>query len=344
MGSNYVNGEQSVLVKPRIRLNVRAAVMLVLAIFVSAVLFSSFTHADDTANTLKVTPLRTDVEIEPGQTKIVKVTITNPSGELIRVRPIANDFIAGDNSGTPALILDELSFAPTHSLKRFMGPLETVEVPANSSKTINVSITVPADAQAGGYFGAVRLAPTAGDTGGQVNMSANVASLILLTVPGDMVEKVEMTDFVLRQKDKAGSSFGSPEGLNVMFGFENKGNVQIGPFGKISVKSGKEVIYDADFNVKNPRDVILPDSTREWTVPLENVGNFGKYEVTATFTYGKKNQTIEVTREFWIIPQYVIYAAIALGALLILGIVVTVIVIARRRKRRSRTPSGGRRR
>lgn len=332
------------LIKPRIQLNIRAVLLLVSAVFVSLTLFSSLASASDAANTLKVTPLRTDVEIQPGQTKIVKVTVTNPSNQTIKVRPVANDFVAGDNSGTPALILDELSFAPTHSLKRFMGPLSEVEVPANGSKTINVTITVPSEAQAGGYFGAVRLAPATPDGGGQVNTSANVASLILLTVPGDTVEKLELTDFELRQNDKAGSSFSTPSGLNIQFGFQNKGNIQIGPFGKVSVKSGKEVIYEADFNNKNPRDVILPDSSRLWDIPLENIGTFGKYSVIATFTYGKKNQTIEVVREFWIIPQYMIIAAIALGALLVIAIIVTTIVIVKRRKRRSRTPSGGRRR
>ena len=87
------------------------------------------------ANTLKITPVRTDLEMDPGETKTVKITITNPADFDVEVRPIQNDFVADDEDGTPALILDEDEFAPNHSLKRFMQPIENVEVPAGESRT-----------------------------------------------------------------------------------------------------------------------------------------------------------------------------------------------------------------
>ncbi len=272
---------------------------------------------NNSVNTLKITPVRTDIQIAPGASKIVKTTVTNLTDQAITVRPVENDFIAGDESGTPALILDANKYAPTHSLKRFMAPLTDVTIPAKKSKTIEVKITVPSSAQAGGYFGAVRFAPSTTADGGQVNLSASAASIILLTVPGDLVEKLNLTNFDVRQNGKAGWLFNTPDKLDVLARFENKGNVQVAPFGKVSVKQGKKVVYDADFNQGNPRDMVLPDYARRWEIPLNKIGAFGHYTVSATFTYGAKNQTIDVTKSFWVIPLWMMIAAIVLVVLII---------------------------
>jgi hypothetical protein len=195
------------------------------------------------ANTLKVTPVRSDIEVNPGEKTTVETSVTNLTDAPITIRPIENDFIAGDERGTPALILDADQSAPTHSLKKFMKPLSDVVIPAKSTKRIDVVIDVPKDAQAGGYFGAVRFAPAVAEGDNQVNLSASVASLILLTVSGPVTEKLNLTDFDVKQGEKSGSLFQTPDNLLVTFRFENKGSLQIGPFGQLSVQKGDKVVY-----------------------------------------------------------------------------------------------------
>jgi len=309
--------------------------MLVAGVWPSVV---SAQDATNTANTLKVSPVRTDLEIKPGESKVVQITVTNLTGGAITVRPVANDFVSGDESGTPALILDEDQFAPSHSLKRFMAPLSDVTIPAEESETIEVVITVPKTAQVGGYFGAVRFAPASPDGGGQVNLSASVASLILLTVPGDINESMELTNFAIQQDGVAGSFFTSSENIQVLARFRNSSDVQLGPFGKVSVKNGDKVIYETDFNNKSPRDVILPDSARRWEIPLNDIGGLGRYTVNATFTYGQNNQTIEVARSFWVIPVWAIIVAAIILLLLIGGIVAGILLYRRRKKNRTTPP------
>jgi len=327
-----------VLVKQRVLANVRIVIATVIMFAVVAVLLVSSNSVaaaeNNTANTLKVSPVRSDIEIQPGTSKTVQVTVTNLTKAEITVRPIENDFVSGDERGTPALILDADKFAPTHSLKRFMAPLSDVTIPAGKAKTIGVVITVPKDAQAGGYFGAVRFAPATPDSGGQVNLDASVASLILLTVPGEVTEKLNLTDFDIQQGGKSGSFFQSSNDLQASVRFENKGGLQAGPFGKVSVKQGDKVVYEADFNNKDPRDMILPDSARRWDIPLKNIDSFGNYTVSATFTYGKKNQTIEVSKSFWVIPQFVIIATVV-GVLVLVGLIVGIWLLLRNRKRSS---------
>jgi len=324
---------KSVLVNQRIQTSIKFIVAAVAATMVLAFAHATTAGAAETANTLKLSPLRTDIDIKPGERRAVKMTITNVTGEAITVHPVTNDFLSADERGTPSLILDEDKFAPSRSLKRFMGTIADVTIPAKQSKTISVMITVPADAKAGGYFGAVRFTPTSPDSGGQVNLSANVATLILLKVPGEVTEKLELTDFAVQQNGNSGMYFGSPDNLEVLARFENKGGAQAGPFGKISVTQGDKVVYQTDFNNKDPRDVILPDAARRWNVPIEKIGEFGYYTVHATFTYGEKNQTIEVAKSFWVVPMWMVIAAVV-GVLLLIGAIILMTMLIRRRKRR----------
>ena len=325
---------------------------LLLAIILAAPLFGVPSAAwatstnSNAANTLKVSPVRSDIQILPGASQTVKVIISNLTDAPVTVQPIENDFIAKGEDGTPALILNADQFAPTHSLKRFMTPLGNVTIPAQSSSVVNVVITVPQTAQAGGYFGAIRFAPASPDGGKQVNLSASVASLMLLTVPGNIVEKLNLTSFTVQQNGKDGTYFQNPNNLQASFRFENKGSVQEAPFGNISVKNGNKVVYSYDFNQTAPRDVVLPDSARRWNVPLKDIGAFGHYTVEATLTYGAKNQTVDVIQSFWVVPFVVIIGGIV-GLLVLIGLIIAIVAFLRSYKKRiinSYGRGGGRRR
>lgn len=294
------------------------------------------TTKTNTANTLKIAPVRSDITVNPGETKTIPVTVTNLTNAPISVRPSANDFVAGDERGTPALILDDTKFAPSHSLKRFMQPLKDTIIPAKKAVTINVTIKIPKDAGGGGYFGALRFSPTSPDSGGEVNLSASVASLMLATVTGPVTEKMDLTNFEIQQNKKTGTHFQSSNDLAALVRFQNKGGLQQGPFGKISVTQGDKVVYQADFNDKTPRDMVLPDSARRWDVPLKNIGSFGNYTVKAFFTYGSKNETIEVEKSFWVIPQFVIFMTIGAVVVLLLIIVGIWLFVRSRMRRKSR--------
>ena len=311
---------------------------IVIALITSIMLFvvvpnSHAAPVTNNANTLKISPVRTDLTVAAGATGTVDITVSNLTNAPMTVQVIENDFIAGDERGTPALILDADKYAPTHSLKRFMVPIPNVTIPANSNKVVKLSIKVPANAKAGGYYGAVRFVPVTGEGSNSVNLNASVASLVLLTVPGDIEEKLNLTNFDIKQGSKVDTIFQSANDLQVGVRLENKGGVQEGPFGSIIVKQGDKVIYTYDFNHKEPRDMVLPDSARRWDVPLKNIGSFGNYTVAMTLSYGSKNQTIEVSKSFWVIPWGVIIGVVG-GIVLLIALIVGVWLFLRGYKRR----------
>lgn len=271
---------------------------------------------------LKVSPVRTNVVVSPGSTGTVKVTVTNLTSSTLTVEPIENDFVAGGEEGQPALILDPNSYAPSHSLKRFMVPLQNITLAPKASEQVTVSLTVPKTAQAGGYFGALRFTPLVAGVSGPsaVALGGSVASLILMTVPGPAVEQLTLTNFDVQQHGDTASNFRTSKDLSLLVRFQNKGNLQEAPFGQIYVQKGKKLLYTYNFNQQDPKAQILPDSARRWSAPLKGMGKFGKYTVGATFSYGTKGQTIEITKTIWIIPTVLIVSA--LGAILLLAAIV----------------------
>jgi hypothetical protein len=271
---------------------------------------------------LRITPVKTDITINPGETATVKIGLSSLSDQPMTLQAIENDFVAGGESGQPALILDPNSYAPSHSLKRFMVPLQSVTIPAKGTASATLTITVPKSAQAGGYFGAVRFSPTVGQASGgaAVALGESVASLILLTVPGPTTEQLTLTDFSLQQSGNTASSFRTGKNIDLFMRFQNKGNLQESPFGQINVQKGKKAIYSYNFNQDSPKSEILPDSGRVWKIPLKGFGNFGKYTISGTFSYGAKGQTIEISKTVWIIPTvYIIIVVVIVSLLLLLG-------------------------
>lgn len=288
------------------------------------------------SNTLEISPVRTDLSITPGGSSQVKLYVTNITGASIRVQPIENDFVAGPKeNGEPAIILDPAQYAPTHSLKRFMQDLPaSVTVPSQQRAFVTLTITVPKTAQAGGYFGAVRFVPLPNASGASVNLSESVASIILLNVPGPTVERVGLTNFDIQQYGSSGTNFRNAKGISLFMRFQNEGNVQEAPFGLIYVQKGKKVVFSYKFNQDDPKDQILPDSYRRWTIPIKNFGSFGKYTIGATLTYGlDKQQSLDITKTVWIVPTVLIFAMVG-GIVGLIVIIVLIWLFLRSYKRR----------
>ncbi len=317
-------------------LAVAAGVLTLVAGQTGSYAFAATTQSSNSinnnANSLKVSPLRTDVTLNPGDSGVVKAYVTNLTKDTVMLKAIENDFVAGDEKGTPSIILDENSYAPSHSLKRFMVPVPNVTINAAATAEVDVHIAVPKTAQAGGYYGAIRFAP-AGNSSQPVSLSSSVASLILLSVSGPTVEQMTLTNFDVQQNGGTATNFRTPNDLALLVRFENKGNVQEGPFGQINIQKGKKVVYSYNFNQDDPKDQVLPDSARRWLVPLKNLGKFGKYTISGTFGYGSKGTTINIQKTVWIIPTTYILAVVG-GIVLLIAIVGGLFMFLRSYKRR----------
>jgi hypothetical protein len=321
----------------------RTILVVTLAAFVCVGVASPFAEAQTNqtkvsaaGNNLEISPLRTDITLSPGEARSVSVFVKNLDSKPVTLKPIENDFIAGDDeAGIPEIILDEDEFAPTHSLKRFMSPLGVITVQGGERKEVKVVISVPRSASAGGYYGALRFAPSRPDGTSIVNVSASVASLIVLSVPGNVTESMEMTGFEILQDNKKVTRLSSAKNVKTAIRLENKGNIQLAPYGVLSVLKGgrADPVFTANINNIKPAGLVLPDSTRKFEIPIEKLGSFGKYTFKVYLGYGTNNQTIEYEKSIWIVPTTYIVGGVVGGAFLILLIVIIVLALRSYKKR-----------
>lgn len=293
-------------------------------------------------NTVKISPVRSDISIAPGETGAVTVRVTNLSKSKMELQVIENDFVDGNKEdGTPRLVLDADKYAPSHSLKRYMVPVKNVIIEGGKDADITVTINVPKDAKAGGYYGALRFQPVNVEGGANGGVDASAATLILLTVPGPMTEKMDVLEYNVYQGQATNSWFQSANDLSLKLRVVNMGSAHVAPMGQITVKNGDKVVDTINFNQEKPQNVVLPDGKRTWDVPLKNIGSFGHYTVEGVISYGSKNNTLNLTKSFWVIPVYVI--AIAIGGTVLLVLLIVGIFLFLRSYKKRILGGGGRR-
>jgi hypothetical protein len=199
-----------------------------------------------------------------------------------------------------------------------------------------VTIAVPAGTAGGGYYGAIRFAPVGAPGDKNVNLSASVASLVLVTVPGNLTEKLSIAGFGVAQgKDSFDTRtiFFNNKNLKSVVRFQNSGNVQLQPFGKVQLKKGSKII--ATYTVNDPANPgnVLPDSIRRFTNNLDKVGSFGKYKIVGNFGYGSNGQLLTASATFYVIPIIVIIL-IVIVLLLILFLIFVLPRLVRAYNRR----------
>jgi hypothetical protein len=284
-------------------------------LFSSSPLASAATNQSG-GNGLRVSPVRTDLTLAPGKVQTLNVTVNNVTASTATFQVVINDFTANkDETGDPALILDSGQFSPKHSLKRFIQPVPNFTLKPGEQKTIPVTIKVPSDATGGGYYGAIRFAPASADPNDTqtVTLAGSVGTLVLLRVPGDIKDLLSIASFDVRNNDNPSSFFMNNKGLDAVVRFQNQGNIQEQPFGRILLKnrSGK-ILASYEVNNVSPRGNVLPDSIRKFTIPLKKVGSFGQFKVEGNFGYGPNGQLLSASTTFYVIPVALIVAFIGL--------------------------------
>jgi hypothetical protein len=277
------------------------------------------TAQSGSGNGYKISPVRTDLTINPGNSQTTDIYIQNVSSAVENLQVLVNDFQADTSeTGTPAILLNGQQ-APQHSLKQYVAPVPNITVQPGAQKDVKITITIPANATPGGYFGAVRFAPANVNAEKNVTLAASVASLILVKVPGNINEQMSIASFDARVNDKNHTVFTSNKGITATVRFKNSGDLQEEPFGKVILKKGGKQLASYDINNTDPRGNVLPDSIRKFSVPLTKLSSFGKYTLEGNFGYGSNGQLLSAKTTFYVIPVWAILAAIIVVLLIVLA-------------------------
>lgn len=288
--------------------NLLASLMLAGALLFTPIRTQAQTQG---SNGLSITPTRFEFTIERGKSDLASIQIKNVTDQPILAKAYINDFEADGNTGNPKLIIDESKERSSSSIKDFVLGLEDVEVPGGETKVVNLPIQVPENAAPGAYYGAIRFQSAKPDNDDikspQVALNASVAALVLIEVPGDITEKVEISSIGAYLDNKKGSIF-TKKPSKVGIEVNNLGNGFSKPFGKVSVSGpwGKGEVLSYEINNTDPRGNVLPNSKRLFMNDLSGVSLPGRYTITANISHGRGGQVLTATTSFWFIPSWLI--------------------------------------
>lgn len=265
---------------------------------------------------LEIAPPVIYLNADPGQTVQAQIFIRDISSGNLIVNGTVNDFVSSGEDGTPKIILDPATDTSAYSIVAWVQALPSLLLIPREIKSMTATIKVPKDASPGGHYGVIRFTstPPALEGASGVSLAASIGVLVLLTVTGDVTEKLAIEQFSVERNGKKGSFF---ESGPIVFSerLKNNGNVHLQPTGQVSIVDmfGKKL---ASVNVNLPPGNILPNSIREFKQPLDKavIGNkklFGRYKATLTVTYGGEKKTLNQTIVFWVIPYKLVALAIA---------------------------------
>ncbi|RWZ78220.1 MAG: hypothetical protein EOT05_00415 [Candidatus Microsaccharimonas sossegonensis] len=306
-----------------------AITFLMAAIFASAFLLHRDAAAQSTnaANGLQISPALVQLNGERGKSYTVQLKVLNVTGSDLSFKTTVNDFAAKDETGTPSILLDSAAKLPT-SIQTWVSTIPDFTLKARQEKTLNAIITIPINAEPGGHYGVIRFSGAQPQLNGAgVGLSASAGTLFLVSVAGNITEKVTLATFTA-SKNNSPSAFFENGPITFTTRFQNTGNVHVQPTGTILVSD----IFNnkvATLPVNSDKGNILPSSIRRFESVLDKKWLFGRYTATVTVSYGTQGQAIVETISFWVIP----YKLILIGlALLVTFVYILRIVIKRYNK------------
>lgn len=269
---------------------------------------------------LQISPTRTEIDGQAGDVKTFKISLKNVTQGAVFAKAYLNDFESDGVTGTPKIVTDTSKRTP-YTIANMLSGLQDVSLKPGESKSIELTVTVPDNVNPGAYFGAVRYAavPEAqagNDQSQQVALTASVAHLVFINIPGDVTEQIELQKLDISKDDKtSGIFFSTPNKAKLTV--KNLGNGFSRPFGNVVIQnsSGKEV-FSYDVNATEPKGIVLPNSTRVFDNKIEKISRPGKYKAVASVAYGNGGEIVNYETSFWYLPVW--FLAVAAGVLILL--------------------------
>lgn len=263
-------------------------------------------------------PGKTEVSVAPGETETRNITVTNRTDSSANFTIGIEDFTSATGTDQVVELLGDQQ--GPNSLRDLIDPeLDEFTLASGERISFNVTVSIPAEAEPGGRYGAVIVSntPSAQEVDGTTaRIVSRLASLFLVRVEGPVEESGALSDFKLSGPD---SVFWSdlPSGFEILF--ENTGNIHLAPYGQIEITNlfGQTIdrlAVDAYF--------ALPDSTRYRAISWNPGFLFGLYEAELSLNRSLTDQQVvdQATVSFWVIPWKVL-VLVLLGILVLVGIV-----------------------
>lgn len=312
-----------------------AAIIAILLVAVySPAVYSQNQQNQPSGSGLSISPTISEYTLKPGTHQSLTVTLKNITVDDVLAQAVINDFTADNSTGNPKIITDTSIKSP-NSIREFVKNVDNVPLKKGQQKNVILDIAVPANAAPGAYFGVIRYkaVPTGVNAPGpgQVALTASVGTIVLITVPGNLKEQVQVQGLhVYRGARDSSFFFGPPDKIGVEI--RNFGNGFIKPFGTVEVHDTFDKLLTT-YQLNNPKQPgnILPSSTRIFTHDLKGASKIGRYKIIASVSWGSGSQVLTLEKSFWYIPLWLVAVI-----LIVLAVLIFLVIRTYRRYRRNR--------
>ncbi|EKD32838.1 MAG: hypothetical protein ACD_76C00137G0003 [uncultured bacterium] len=284
-----------------------------------------------------LTPAKKVIYIKPGETVTEKITVINDLEKELFLSFSSKDIIDVRESGGP-IFADEGYVGPeASSFSRWVKLPESTKIGAKTTIEIFVEISVPTNADPGTHSGGVFVMSSdensddQNDNGTAIKLQANVGSLFIVRVAGDVIDKLEIESFDVEK------NLISRLPVNFLTKLKNTGTVHQMPSGKILIKGWWPRNTSVQFNQND--SITLPGVSRNYSdywgtaqkQDEEALGyfaqalyefknfTFGRFKAQLNLEFGDETkQTLTADTSFWVIPWRAVSLFIALAVIVVL--------------------------
>lgn len=290
---------ETILPKQSMKPALRLSLSIALAILVFGGLFALFNSTARAATGLTIQPVKVSHTIQPGQSVSGVIRLTSASdGDPIQIESSVEDFI-------PIAGAEGIQFvgrAPGVTTVRdwiSLGSERIFQLKQGDQIQIPYTITAPQNAEPGSHFGVAFFKATrpAQDGVEQLSIGTRIGMLILVTVPGNHLQKGKILNF-------SGPGFVQRPPVDFALKFENTGTVHFEPKGTLMLRN----MFGHDVGqVPIEGQVVLPTGVRDINVRWNVKGwLLGYYNATATVFDGDGEALTTNTIGFWVVPVWYI--------------------------------------
>lgn len=246
-----------------------------------------FLTVTPSALALTIAPIKLELKGDPGQVVEAKYELFNEQKADITFYSSFQNFEANDEGGSPTFVNTKEGLATWISTK------SSLTLKAGQHADLPFKITIPKDAEPGGYFAAIFLGTTPPVADGQTSVSvgAKTGILILLTVSGDIKEGGGLSSFSTENDQRVFNALP----INFTYRFQNSGGDRMKPSGDITIKNMAWLTTDI-FDANESSGNILPRSTRRFVTKWNGAQELERGE-TKDERQEKNNADLAKTKE-----------------------------------------------
>lgn len=260
-----------------------------------------------------VGPGKVELEIAPGSSKTVMLSVSNRTGADKLFEILVEDAEGSTDPNTPIVLLGD-DVGP-YTIKDLIQIDDTSFVIGHNQKVqIPVTVSLPTNAEPGGRYGSVLVTTTSvgsteASTAPSTAIVSRIGTIFFVTTPGLENREGSLTTFSTSPQKK----WYRTGPINFGLLFSNTGSVHLNPYGEIRINNtfGTEVgIIEID------PWFAMPESVRLREVQFDREWMFGRYTATASINRGYNNEIDTATYSFWVI-NWVLVVGIFAGMLLL---------------------------